>query len=110
MELFVEPSGKLFTFYGELFPDITGDIVIRGTLQDVANLGCAEAKDKKAAEPHFRSAQVMLQEHGNKPGMSSEKKALSACRRFPSSCYAEVAALIDDLDLELVSVTQIQPS
>ena len=53
MELFVEPSGKLFTFYGELFPDITGDIVIRGTLQDVANLGCAEAKDSitKAGPP-----------------------------------------------------------
>ena len=40
----------------------------------------------------------------------SNPVAREVAKYFPADVMPEVAALIEDLDLELVSVTQIQPS
>ncbi|MBR1699705.1 MAG: hypothetical protein IJ714_07975 [Bacteroidales bacterium] len=106
-----------------VFPDIDATAEWREKLSSIPGLNFtfstiledeASAEDRAAqidvADWLLRTVPPVPSNPGTEQPYYSNPVAREVAKYFPAEVMPEVAALIDDLDLELVSVTQIQPS
>jgi len=106
-----------------VFPDIDATAEWREKLSFIPGLNFTFStilEDEASAED--RAAQIDIADYllrfychperseGSAQPIYSNPVAREVAKYFPADVMPEVAALIEDLDLELVSVTQIQPS